>query len=224
MNELEESWLLWQLLDSGFPSGGFAHSLGLEAASQWGAVRGREELGEFVRASLVQVGRSQLPFVLAVLSGDEGFGDLDRRCDALLTSHVANRASRAQGQALVLSAQRIFRKDELDALRERIRKERLPGHIAPVFGAVAAAMRISQALAGCGFMFVTLRGLVSAAVRLGIVGPLDGQAIGHQLSPFARDWAGKCAAAGVDEAAQTAPVAELLGMTQDRLYSRLFQS
>jgi urease accessory protein len=105
-----------------------------------------------------------------------------------------------------------------------VREERLPGHFAPVFGAVAQALDLSERGGTFGFMFVTLRGLISAAVRLGIVGPLDGQAIGHQLSAFARDVVERHAAADPNQSAQTAPLVELLGMTHDRLYSRLFQS
>lgn len=32
----DSDWLVWQLLDSGLPTGGFAHSCGLEAAMQLG--------------------------------------------------------------------------------------------------------------------------------------------------------------------------------------------
>ncbi|MDB5296990.1 MAG: putative urease accessory protein UreF, partial [Phycisphaerales bacterium] len=32
-------WLLWQLVDSAFPTGGFAHSGGVEAAWQHGRLR-----------------------------------------------------------------------------------------------------------------------------------------------------------------------------------------
>ena len=56
-------WLLWQLADSAFPSGGFAHSGGLEAAWQQGEVRSRDLLTGFIQHSLTQLGRSVLPFI-----------------------------------------------------------------------------------------------------------------------------------------------------------------
>jgi urease accessory protein len=39
----DEDWLLWQLADSAFPTGGFAHSGGLEAAWQHGEIRNSAE-------------------------------------------------------------------------------------------------------------------------------------------------------------------------------------
>ncbi|HZH77778.1 MAG TPA: urease accessory protein UreF, partial [Archangium sp.] len=46
------AWRVLQLADSAFPTGGFAHSGGLEAAVQQGEVRGREGLERFVRELL----------------------------------------------------------------------------------------------------------------------------------------------------------------------------
>src|SRR5260221_11759540 len=60
-----DDWLLWQLADSAFPTGGFAHSLGLEAAWQHGEVRNRTELVSFIEAGLQQLGHAALPLVTA---------------------------------------------------------------------------------------------------------------------------------------------------------------
>ena len=40
----DNQWLLWQLADSAFPTGGFAHSGGLEAAWQNGEVSNRGDV------------------------------------------------------------------------------------------------------------------------------------------------------------------------------------
>ena len=49
------AWALLQLADSAFPSNGFAHSAGLEAAMHAGHVRTRRDLVDFVEQSLDQV-------------------------------------------------------------------------------------------------------------------------------------------------------------------------
>jgi urease accessory protein len=69
-----------------------------------------------------------------------------------------------------------------------------------------------------------LRGLVSAAVRLGIVGPLQGQTLQHGLAVYAQELLRRCEPLTLDEIAQTAPLLDLWQANQDRLYSRLFQS
>src|SRR5690606_19805624 len=91
------SWLIWQLLDSAFPAGGFGHSGGLEAAWQHGEVNRTRELQTFLRSSLGQAARSAVPFVNAAYHNPERFDELDRDCDVWLSNHVANRASRLQG-------------------------------------------------------------------------------------------------------------------------------
>jgi len=95
----KSDWLIWQLADSAFPTGGFAHSGGLEAARQQGEVRGGESLMEYLQVSLRQLAQASMPFAHATFAGTRAFEEVDQRCDAFLSNHVANRASRAQGQA-----------------------------------------------------------------------------------------------------------------------------
>src|SRR5213596_428349 len=91
-------WLTWQLADSAFPTGGFAHSFGLEAAWQQGEVTAAS-LPSFVRDVILQAGRSALPFVVAAYDEPADLPEIDGRCDAFLRNPVANRASRVQGRA-----------------------------------------------------------------------------------------------------------------------------
>jgi urease accessory protein len=220
----ENSWLLWQLADSAFPTGGFAHSGGLEAARQQGEVRGGESLMEYLEVSLHQLAQASMPFAHAAFVDSPEFTEVDLRCDAFLSNHVANRASRAQGQAFIASAERIFGGADLSAFRERLLDNNSPMHLAPVFGAVARLFSLEAAAVARLFVFTQLRGSISAAVRLNIVGPGEGQAIQHRLTAAAERASRRFGEVALEDAAQTAPLLDLWQGTQDRLYSRLFQT
>lgn len=214
-------WLVWQLVDSAFPTGGFAHSSGLEAAWQQSEVRGRDDLVSFIEASLDQSGHASLPFVFAVFDQPERLPEMDRLCNAFTNNHIANRASRAQGRAFLLAVGRIFK----ELMEHELMQSTLPfGHVAPVFGACARRLGLLRETTGRMYLFNQLRGLLAAGVRLNIVGPLEAQIISRQLYPRAEAVLTDCSKLTLDEIAQTAPLLDLWQGAHDRLYSRLFQS
>jgi urease accessory protein len=213
-------WMVWQLMDSSFPTGGFAHSSGLEAAWQHGEVRGRDDLVSFVEASLDQLGHASLPFVLAAFDQPESLAEHDKLCDVFTVNHVANRASRAQGRAMLTAVKRIFKTE--NGLWNN--DEPPCAHFAPVFGVCLQRLRISRATTGQMFIFNQLRSTLAAAVRLNIVGPMEAQVLLHRLFPAAEKIIVKCEQLTLDEIAQTTPLLDLWQGAQDRLYSRLFQS
>ena len=233
--------LIWQLADSAFPTGGFAHSAGLEAAWQHGEVRNRTDLICFIEASLRQIARAALPFVGEAHDESERLAEFDQLCDAFTTNHVANRASRTQGRALLSAVERVFKVGQASRLPgERVSASALIpaaalpeaggtpallyAHLAPVFGSVMRRLEVPRDTALRLFVFNHLRGLVAAAVRLNIVGPMEGQAIQHQLSAQVEAVARHGAVLTLDDIAQTAPLLDLWQGAQDRLYSRLFQT
>lgn len=214
----DNDWLVWQWVDSAFPSGGFAHSAGLEAAVQAGEVRDQAGLEAFVTASLEQAGHAALPLVTAAHHDPERLVELDALCEAFTSNHVANRASRRQGRALLLAADRIF------GLKPVAQPSSFAGHLAPVFGAVTARIGLGQECVQRLFLFWHLRGLVAAAVRLNRIGPLGGQALQCRLAKVGEAVRRRCSHLGPDDLAQTAPLQDLWQGLQDRLPVRLFQS
>jgi len=212
-------FIIWQLIDSAFPTGGFAHSSGLEAAWQHGEVRNRAELFSFVEANLDQLGHASLPFVLAAFDAPEKLGEFDSHCDVFTSNHVANRASRAQGRAFLTAVERVF-KSEI----QNPKSEMEFAHFAPVFGASLRRLEISRATTGRMFCFNHLRSVLASAVRLNITGPMEAQILQHRLATRVEAVLKTCESLTLDDLAQTAPLLDVWQGAQDRLYSRLFQS
>ena len=243
--------LLWQLADSAFPAGGFAHSGGLEAAWQQGEVTDRAAVEQFTRDVIGQTGRSLLPFVTEAHAHPQKMRQLDAFCDAFLSNPVANRASRAQGRAFLTACARSFpdracnrnprrhrdlttrttegtedldRVVSIEDLQNRVSSANLRGHQAPLFGAVLRALEVDRRSSQRLFLFLTSRTVTTAAVRLGLLGPYEAQRLQSAMSADIDRTLETCGELRSLEIAHTAPLIDLFQSTQDRLYSKLFQS
>jgi urease accessory protein len=215
-----DQWLLWQLADSAFPAGSFGHSGGLEAAWQLGEIPNRASFENYLLASLQQLSRAALPFVLAAHREPDRFDEFDQHCDVFLSNHIANRGSRQLGKSFLVASEQSFPSPALTLLRNNS----AVGHFAPVFGNVARLLEIDSESAARLFTFVQLRGFIASAIRLGIIGPLEGQRLQFKLSPAAEEVARTSTRFTLEDIAHTAPLLDLWQGAHDRLYSRLFQT
>jgi urease accessory protein len=213
-------WTVWQIIDSAFPTGGFAHSGGLEAAWHAREVTDVITLRRFLRGSILQAGHAGLPLLNAAHNAPTEIDALDELCHAFLTNAVANRASRIQGRALLSTCRRIWPNDSLTALEARVRH----AHYGPITGAAFRALDFPRAFAQRLFLYQTLRGVIAAAVRLGIVGSYQAQRLQFECSSDLDFVLARCENLDERDLAQTAPLIDLWQLGHDRLYSRLFQS
>ena len=102
---------------------------------------------------------------------------LDARCDAFLRNAVANRASRVQGRALLGTANASFRARPSARSAKRARAADGRARHAPLSGATLRA-RARSSIARTAqkvLLFGAARGVLSAAVRLGIAGSFEAQ-------------------------------------------------
>ena len=215
-------WLAWQVVDSAFPIGVFAHSWGVEAAWQSGHVPDSEALQRFLQASIQQTGYGALPFLSASYRRPDKLAALDDLADTFLINRVTNRASRVQGRTLVATAARVWPSDAMTNLVAQATSGH--AHVAPLSGCVFQVIGLPVETARKVMLYGTARGVLAAAVRLGIVGSYQAQRMQHQAQPWLDTTLEQCGALDPEDVCQTAPILDLLQAGHDRLYSRLFQS
>lgn len=183
-----ESHLLYVLLDSNIPTGGFVASSGLESYAQHGFLRGPIDYARSSPSTTHSLGRVDeaarlLPFIEAetenfasttscfvrdswrVAAGHlaradskgpasaavEALTRLDALHEATLLSHVARRASKTQGVAMLTLFTRGLSDGELgsraaaelvEQYKLRIRQNTTQGHLAVCWGTVMACLGI----------------------------------------------------------------------------------
>jgi urease accessory protein len=144
----------------------------------------------FAMHSLAQCGRTALPIVTAAHSSLDDIIELGELCDVFLSNPVANRASRAQGRALLTSVARAFPDAPVAPIEASIRDNAMAGHYPPLFGGLFSLLDVNLLDTQRAFLFIASRGVSSAAVRLGIIGAYDAQtiqaAVSHRIDAVIR--------------------------------------
>jgi urease accessory protein len=168
------------LADSRLPTGGHAHSGGVEAAVERGLLRDEADLALFLAGRLRGTG----PVIAAVaaagcLLAAEPMVDWarwDGAVSARTPSAAVREASRAQGAALLRTARRVWPSAALDELSVSGRP-----HHPLVLGVVVAAAGDRPDVAALLALHHLLGGACSAAVRLLGLDPLNVAAVQAQL-------------------------------------------
>jgi urease accessory protein len=217
--------MVW--MSPSFPVGAFAYSHGLEWAFEAGDLHDRETLTDWLDA-LVRHGSLRNDLVLfacahrASLAGDgAGLAEVAELALALANSAERRLETVTQGNAFVTACRAAWDCEAFAHLRRA-----WPEDVAyPVAVAVACAghgVSLRPALEAYGLGFVA--NLISASVRLGIVGQTDGQRITAGLVPVLHEAAEAAWDATLDDLGGCALRSDLASLRHETQYSRLFRS
>lgn len=221
---------LLQLADSGFPTGGYAFSHGLEGLHALGVVRDAAGVRAFVRAQVEDgLAGIELPAAWhahrAAAAGDlAALLDLDGLLEVLKPVPAARSASTRVGTRLLAAAAPLLADGMVNPYLAAIRAGRGHGHHAPAFAATMQAAGLGAAETAVALAATAAGGYVAAAVRLGIVGQTAAQGIVAELHPLLRDVAARAADLPLDEMGGYLPLVDLAGLRQEGLGGRLFAS
>lgn len=224
---------LLQLADSAFPSGGFALSHGLETLVQSRQVRDEATLTDAVRLFVAgQAGPTDtVALVAAHRAMQAGDGDtlaaVDRALFAAKLAREGRESATRTGRRLLALAPAIAHADALASLvplRDAVQMGVAPGTHAVVFGAMGAALNVSEEAAALAGLHMVVANLTGAALRLL---RLDHEAMLRVRSAAAPAIVVAVAAAqGADwqAIASAAPLWEVAAMRHRYAEARLFMS
>lgn len=219
-------WLPWllQINDSQFPSGAYAHSMGLEELVQRGVVRGVLSLEVFLHRQIIpSLLAFELPFLVrahtaAVAGDDHALRLLDHELNAWKLAEELRTASRQLGTRRLA----LVRKLSPSPLLERYVEGGTPCHHLVV---CALELRSAPAEAAvCAFAYQTLSGAAYACMKLMRLGQESAQALVRgSLTILMGQFNISCGAPG-NRIGWFNPLLEIASMRHARAAERLFIS
>ena len=235
-----------------FPTGGFSYSHGLEAAAADGAVRDRATLETWIAATIAQgSGRIDADILrdarrAAALGDDAVLADANRRGVAYRATAELALESSQQGAAFTAAYKAAWAAPHPDPLpASGAREHQITPHPAcgeregpiasrwegegqvchaAVFGVAAARCGASLEDALTAYLQAFAANLMSAGLRLGIVGQSDGQRILAALEPVVAGAVAASIERDPQDFGSATFAVDLASIAHETLYTRLFRS
>ena len=223
--EFPAALFIW--LSPAFPVGAFAYSHGLERAAEQGSVKDRATLTAWI-GDLLALGSARNDLiVLAAAWRASGAGEEARLAEtaelalALQTSAERRLEAVGQGEAFIAAIRASWPCDAVERL-----KAVWTGEVAyPVAVGVAAAghdLALAATLEAYALAFAS--NLVSAALRLSLIGHTDGQRVLADLLPTIASTARLAAGASIDDVGSATFASDLAAIQHETQSARLFRT
>ena len=223
MTPLPLPLLVW--LSPGFPVGAFAFSHGLEWAVEVGALRDAADLACWLD-DLVAHGSLRADAVLVAAAwraaDDAATRSVNDLALALAPSRERRLETSAQGTAFLAAVRQAWPAPAIARFAEALGEDDVAYPVAVGLSAAAHAIPLHPTLDA--FTLAACSNLVSAAVRLGVIGQTEAQATIAALCPALARLAAWATTSSLEDCGTAAWGADIASMRHETQYSRLFRS
>lgn len=220
--------LLQIWLSPAFPVGAFAYSHGLEQAAEFGWVRDRATLQAWL-ADLITDGslRNDLIFLVHAWRGacerqDAALPEVVEQALAFQPSAERYLETTQQGRSFLTQIESAWPAPVLTRLWPVLHGNEIAYPVAVGIAAAAHGIPIADTLRAYALAFAG--NLVSAAIRLSVIGQTDGQRIIACLLPTLETAARFAPTAALDDLGGAAFRSDIASLAHETQYSRLFRS
>ena len=219
-------WLPWllQVNDTSFPSGAYAHSMGLEELVQRGAVATPEDLESFLHEQVLpSLCAFELPMLAAAhacaVNGDaQKLRELDDELEAWKLSAELRQASRQIGSRRLA----LVHKLDPDPMVTAYAASGAPCH--HLIACALELRRLPVAAAACAFALQTISGYATASMKLMRLGQERCQTIMRRAIATLAPRIGQAVTVPHDSTGWFNPLLEIASMRHARARERLFIS
>ena len=216
---------LLHLADSALPTGSFAYSYGLESSITFGLIKTETEFRAYLYSFLQQAMGFEIPFVTAAAqAGSHNLETLLLEYDAQLLTPTLHRASLTQGKNWLKLLATFYPEATLGELSSDLARQALPAHFVPLFGLSLGRVGFAAADIQTTYLHLALRDQLSAAIRLGFIGPMAGHLLQHDFYGVFENLLAAADIRPYTEATRCTVLLDVAQMLHDDIYSRLFQN
>jgi urease accessory protein len=190
LSPIAQQLALMQLADSFFPTGSFTLSHGLESLVQQGKVQSMVELQIFLQLLLLnKIGTTD---VVALIHSHRNINQQEdiaalRQIEHQLFVQTAiakyRETQRQSGRALLMVASVTWQDERLEMINQEVSQGKMHCLHPVIFGAVSAIAGLQAQNSVLAFLHGLVTSILSAAIRLSVLGHLQAQQVLLQLAP-----------------------------------------
>ncbi|GAA4430356.1 urease accessory protein UreF [Pontibacter saemangeumensis] len=220
---------LLHLIDSSIPTGAFAYSYGLESSITFGLVKNQFQLRNYLYAYLQQVTSMEFPFMnscyrLAQPDLNAALGAMAEAYDAMMLVPALHRASLVQAKNWLRLLASFYPEAGMGTVADWFTAQGIPLHFVLAFALCLKRAGFALPEVQEMYLHMALRDQLSAAIRLGFVGPMEGHRLQHDFYAIFENLMAGHAEKEYADAFRSAYMLDVSQVLHEEVYSKLFQN
>ena len=194
-----------------------------------GHLKSEDDLREYLRSQVRTLCEFELPFVNSSYALYDKFDqdsliDMTEAWDAFNTIESIRKASEILGENWFSLIKSAYAPDDIEELRQQFHAHSSPMYFQIILPHLLRRIGFDRRAIQHLVLYMTLRDQFSAAIRLGLIGPLRAQALHVEMAPECESLRLQYENATYENAVRSQPMLEMAQTNHQYMYSKIFQN